>query len=218
MIRTTRIAGSMAFAAALFVTISSAEGSGAFAQQGENEDLQEQPLTAETVPAFVAQEVVQPLPDAGAEAAEEFDIQNTAQAESLADLVADTRVSGDLSREMKCLAGAIYFEARGEPLEGQLAVAKVIINRANSSVFPSSYCGVVTQRSQFSFVKGGRMPSPRKGTNAWTRAKSIARIAHEGLWDSEAGESLYFHANYVRPSWSRRKVAQATINRHIFYK
>ena len=119
---------------------------------------------------------------------------------------------------MECLAGAIYFESRGEPVAGQLAVAQVIVNRAESGQFPESYCGVVFQRSQFSFVKGGAMPSIRRGSSAWKRAKAVARIAHEGLWDSQAADSLYFHAKYVRPSWSRKKVARATINTHIFYR
>ena len=126
--------------------------------------------------------------------------------------------AGSLSEEMQCLAGAVYFESRGEPLAGQLAVAQVIINRAEDRRFPSSYCGVVFQRSQFSFVKNGHMPRIRTGTLAWKRAQAVARIAHRGLWDSEASDALYFHANYVRPSWSRRKVALATIDTHVFYR
>src|SRR3546814_1697830 len=66
--------------------------------------------------------------------------------------------------ELRCLAGAVYFESRGESLAGQLAVAHVIINRAESGRFPSSYCGVVHQRSQFSFVRGGKMPSIRESS------------------------------------------------------
>ena len=119
---------------------------------------------------------------------------------------------------MRCLAGAVFFEARGEPLEGQLAVAQVIINRAASGRFPSSYCGVVHQRSQFSFIRGGQMPAIREGSAAYKRASAIARIAHQGLWDSEAGDSLYFHARYVKPGWARQKVARVTIDSHIFYR
>jgi spore germination cell wall hydrolase CwlJ-like protein len=119
---------------------------------------------------------------------------------------------------MRCLAGAIYFESRGEPLEGQLAVGQVIVNRADSELFPDDYCGVVTQRSQFSFVRNGHLPEPNKASAAWNRARAIAQIAHQGLWDSRADDSLYFHATYVKPSWSRRKVARATISRHVFYR
>ena len=62
------------------------------------------------------------------------------------------------------------------------------------------------------------MPRIRTGSGAWKRAKAIARIAHRGLWDSRASDALYFHANYVRPKWSRRKVALATIDTHVFYR
>ena len=123
-----------------------------------------------------------------------------------------------MAQQMRCLAGAIYFESRGEPLEGQLAVGQVVVNRADSELFPDDYCGVVTQRSQFSFIRNGRIPEPNKSSAAWRQAKAIAQIVHQGLWDSRADDSLYFHATYVKPGWSRRKVARATINRHVFYR
>ena len=127
-------------------------------------------------------------------------------------------LAGDQARELNCLSEAIYYEARSERMEGQLAVAQVVINRSESRQFPSSYCGVVYQRAQFSFVRGGKMPRIKQSSAAWKRAKAVARIAHQGLWDSEADDSLYFHANYVRPSWAKRKVARATIKTHIFYR
>ena len=192
-------------------TVASAEGSGANAQVGENPQISEPVLTEEVVPVFVEKEVVQPLPDAAT-------AQDLADASSLRELVAQIPDHGRLSREMECLAGAIYFESRGEPLAGQLAVAQVVINRANSGLFPSSYCGVVFQRAQFSFVRGGGMPHIRRGSAAWERAKAVAHIAHEGLWESEAADSLYFHATYVKPSWSRSKQARATIDTHVFYR
>lgn len=174
-----------------------------------------EPQPAAPVPTFVSGEVVQPLPEAEPEPEPEPIAVN---AQSLRDLVAATDAPDSLSEEMRCLAGAIYFEARGEPLAGQLAVAKVVINRKHSPQFPDSYCGVVYQRSQFSFVKGGRMPSIRENSAAWTQAKAIAQIAHYDHWDSEADHALYFHANYVKPGWAKRRVAAATINRHIFYR
>ncbi|MXP47873.1 cell wall hydrolase [Altererythrobacter luteolus] len=219
MARKTHFAGVAAIAATMTVTFASAEISGANAQQGiesEIENSQSLAVTEETVPVFVAEEVVQPLP-AETETEEQADAA-APSASSLKELVAATATQGELSREMHCLAGAVYFESRGEPLAGQLAVAQVIINRTDSDVFPSSYCSVVHQRSQFSFVKNGRMPRVREGSGAWKRAKAIARIAHEGLWESEARDSLYFHANYVRPKWSRQKTARATIKTHIFYR
>ena len=168
------------------------------------------------VPVFVEKEVVQELP--AAEAVSNNSADAAPQADSLRELVAAMPAGSQLSDELQCLAGAVYFESRGEPLDGQLAVAQVIINRAEDRRFPSSYCSVVYQRAQFSFVKHGRMPRIKTGSRAWQRAHAIARIAHRGLWDSEASDALYFHANYVRPSWSRRKVALATIDTHVFYR
>lgn len=220
MARKTHFAGFAAAAATLAITFASAEISGANAQQGVEEEIQDfdQPVTDETVPVFISEPVIQPLPEE-TETVEADDAIGTAlQASSLRELVANTDTEFTLSREMECLAGTVYFESRGEPLAGQLAVAQVVINRSESSRFPSSYCGVVYQRSQFSFVKGGKMPRIKRSSTAWKRAKAIARIAHEGQWESEAQDSLYFHATYVRPSWSRKKTRRASINTHIFYR
>lgn len=209
-----------ALAASAFLTFFAAEGSGANAEVSKTHAAPAAQLTEEVVPdaapaaprvTFVAQEVVQPT----ATAAVEMPGKN---ASSLSELVAGMPAAGSLSRELECLAGAIYFESRGEPLAGQLAVGQVIVNRSESGVFPSDYCGVVFQRSQFSFVRGGTMPRIDRGSAAWKRASAIARIAHEGLWDSQAGDALYFHARYVKPSWSRTKIARATIDSHIFYR
>ena len=217
MSRKAHFAGLVAIAATGTVVFASTGSSGAFAQQGESQEIQQLPLTEETVPVFVSEEVVQPLPQAA-----DSEILNGAveapPATSLNQLVAEVAAPETLSPEMECLAGAVYFESRGEPIDGQLAVAQVVVNRAGSGLFPKSYCGVVYQRSQFSFVKGGNMPRIKRGSSAWKRAKTIARIAHEGLWDSEAGDALYFHAKYVNPKWSRNKVARATIDSHIFYR
>ena len=192
-------------------------GSIAFAAEADGETIvSETELTDEVVPVFVEGEVVQELPEE-TEATQEIPAE-APKAESLNALVSAMPAAGQLSEEMRCLAGAVYFESRGEPLEGQLAVAQVVINRSESRQFPSSYCGVVYQRAQFSFVRGGKMPRIKQGSAAWKRAKAVARIAHQGLWDSEADDSLYFHANYVRPSWAKRKVARATIKTHIFYR
>lgn len=219
MVRKTWTAGAGALAATLFLAFANVEASDANAQ-GTGIELrpsaQAAELTDEVVPVFVSKEVVQPLPES--DAADEQVPDNAASADSLGELVAQTPTGGALSEELKCLAGAVYFESRGEPLAGQLAVAQVVINRAESPLYPSDYCGVVYQRAQFSFVKGGRMPAIRTESASWRKAKAIARIAHRGLWESEAGDALYFHANYVRPSWSRKKTALATIDTHIFYK
>jgi spore germination cell wall hydrolase CwlJ-like protein len=207
-------------AAIALTTFAGAEGSGANAQvaaEAAEISAPEAPLTEEVVPVFVEKEVVQELSD-DVEAQTEILAADAPQADSLRELVAAMPATGQLSEELHCLAGAVYFESRGEPLDGQLAVAQVVMNRAEDRRWPSSYCGVVYQRAQFSFVKNGRMPRIRTGSKAWKRAQAIARIAHRGLWDSSASDAVYFHANYVRPGWSRRKVAVATIDTHVFYR
>ncbi|RVQ67739.1 cell wall hydrolase [Croceicoccus ponticola] len=162
---------------------------------------------------FISQPVVQPLPVV------EPAVAGTPRAgASLAELVADEPVPGKLDEQLRCLAGAIYFESKGEPLAGQLAVGRVIVARAESGRFPSSYCGVVYQRSQFSFVRGGKMPSINTSSNAWQKAKKLAMIAHEGAWESAAEGALFFHARYVSPRWKNRMTRLAQIDNHIFYR
>lgn len=169
---------------------------------------------------FETREVVQPLPEE-VEAAPtplSLPVAPIPAADSLRELVSAMPVEDGTSGELRCLAQAVYFESRGEPLSGQLAVARVVINRAESSLFPDDYCSVVTQRAQFSFVRSGRIPEPNGSSQAWQRAKAIARIAHRELWASEADDALFFHATYVRPGWARSKTARATIDSHIFYR
>ncbi|CAN5167727.1 hypothetical protein BH10PSE13_BH10PSE13_00850 [soil metagenome] len=140
-----------------------------------------------------------------------------APAASLAALVDrnDDDVAG-LNPEMRCLASAIFYEARSESLQGKLAVARVVINRSASGRFPTSLCGVVTQPSQFSFVRGGRIPSAPTGTDQWADSVAIARIATGDMWKSQAEGALYFHARRVAPGWGRPQVAR--IDNHIFYR
>ncbi|MBR2171638.1 cell wall hydrolase [Sphingopyxis sp.] len=136
-------------------------------------------------------------------------------ADSLAELVAATPKPADIDSELRCLAGAVYFESRGESLPGQLAVAHVVINRAQSGRFPKSLCGVVLQKSQFSFVRGGRMPAVRNAAQ-WDNAVAIAQIARDGSWKNHAPGALFFHARYVSPGWRKTRIAQ--IDNHIFYR
>jgi spore germination cell wall hydrolase CwlJ-like protein len=138
--------------------------------------------------------------------------------DSLSQLVGDMPIQSDLSADLKCLAQAVYFEARGEPIEGQLAVAEVVINRARSGLYPDNYCDVVTQPAQFSFVRHGQIPAADETSAAWQRAEAIAEIAQQNLWQSKASDALYFHATYVRPSWAHQKVQLAQIDTHIFYR
>ena len=136
---------------------------------------------------------------------------------SLAELVADhARTEAD-DAQHECLAVAVYFEAKGESLEGQLAVAEVVLNRAGSGRFPRTVCGVVKQPSQFSFVRGGRFPPIPRASAAWRKAVAVAHIAREELADGAAPRALFFHARYVSPGW-RKLTRVATVGNHIFYR
>ncbi|MFN3459326.1 MAG: cell wall hydrolase, partial [Novosphingobium sp.] len=162
---------------------------------------------------FISQPVVQPVAVATPEAAIEADPAN---ADSLAELVEDTTIPASLSDELECLAGAVYFEAKSETLAGQLAVGRVIVARASSGRFPSSYCGVVYQPSQFSFVRGRSMPAINRDSHAWQTAVRIARIADEGLWKSPVEGAMFFHAARVSPRWDKTRMAR--VDSHIFYR
>ena len=234
MSRKTYSLSAVAIVGAASLSFSSADGAEAFAQaitddatasdvtSGE-EPIDLEAASFEIVPEtvegereieFISKPVTQTFPE---EAETEVTAPNMIEASSLRELVGMVE-PGELSDQMQCLAGAVYFESRGEPLAGQLAVAQVVINRSEDARWPASYCGVVYQRAQFSFIKNGRMPRIRTSSGAWQRAKAIAQIAHEGLWESEAGEAVYFHATYVRPKWSYRKQRTAKIDTHIFYR
>lgn len=123
--------------------------------------------------------------------------------------------------EFECLASAIYFEARGEAIRGQAAVAEVILNRVDSPSFPRTICGVVNQSNgqgcQFSYTCDGR--SDRIGDRgAWSVAGKIARAMMDGAPRQLTEGATYFHTPAVRPSWSRRFELTAQIGRHIFYR
>lgn len=135
---------------------------------------------------------------------------------SLAETVAKLRSSDPGSRELECLAGAIYFESKSESLAGQLAVGHVIANRAASGRFPSSYCGVVFQRSQFSFVRGHSLPYIPRASQDWKDAVAIAKIVDQKLQPSPMGKALYFHARRVSPGWHMARVG--TLGNHVFYR
>jgi spore germination cell wall hydrolase CwlJ-like protein len=134
-------------------------------------------------------------------------------------LVEANRNGDTLDAEVSCLATAVYFEARGESLEGQLAVAEVVMNRAGSGRYPSSWCAVVKQPAQFSFVRsGGRFPAINPGCQHWAKAQAIARIATKRLASNLPSDVLWYHADYVAPSWGRRLSRVSQIGAHIFYR
>lgn len=143
-------------------------------------------------------------------------ILNQVDVRSLAELVRVQDISGPLDDDTKCLASAVYFESKGESLAGQLAVAKVILNRAESGRFPDSLCGVVLQKSQFSFVRGRGIPDIDENRKSWKTAVAISRIAQDDMWESQMEDALFFHARHVSPRW--RLTRLGAIDNHIFYR
>ena len=135
---------------------------------------------------------------------------------SLNELVRELASSETPNAESECLARAVYFESKGEPLAGQLSVAEVIINRSRSGRFASTICGVVRQPSQFSFVRRGHIPAAPNNAQ-WRTAVAIAQIALRDLADGGAPRALFFHARRVSPGW-RNLTRVATVGNHIFYR
>jgi spore germination cell wall hydrolase CwlJ-like protein len=174
-------------------------------------DSQGEPLLSEPQSPVVSDQV-----NDSAESAPEAAVTVKAGGD-LASTVAQLRSSDPGSRELECLATGIYFESKGEPLAGQLAVGKVIANRAQSGGrFPPTYCGVLFQRGQFSFVHGRALPSVPRSNKQWQTAVALAKIVDQDLQRSSVGNALFFHARYVSPSWHLRRVA--SIGNHIFYR
>jgi spore germination cell wall hydrolase CwlJ-like protein len=130
--------------------------------------------------------------------------------------------------ERECLAQAIYHEARGESAAGQMAVANIIVNRARSSKFPGSLCGVIYQnadkgryRCQFTFACDGRDDTPGE-RSAWARSQDLAKRVYAEFALGEdigvlPGSALYYHTTAVRPSWSNTFSRVAAVDSHIFY-
>ena len=127
-------------------------------------------------------------------------------------------------RELECLALNVYWEARSEPWAGQMAVAAVVLNRVASPAFPDTICAVVMQgaergrhRCQFSWHCDGRSDTPRNPT-AWEKALKVARSALDAGHDDPSRGALWYHADHVRPDWSRQMAVIARIGRHLFYR
>jgi N-acetylmuramoyl-L-alanine amidase len=135
---------------------------------------------------------------------------------TLAELVTAHAGTATADEESECLARAVYWESRGEPLSGQLAVAEVVINRARSGRFAPTLCGVVRQPYQFSFVRRGYIPQPPLASRDWQVAVAIARIASDRLAQGGAPDALFFHARRVNPGWRLTRVA--TVGNHVFYR
>ena len=135
----------------------------------------------------------------------------------LSSMVTQLRSADAGSRELECLATGIYFESKSEALAGQLAVGQVIANRASSGGrFPGTYCGVLFQRGQFSFVHGRSLPSAPRASRQWQTAVAVAKIVDRDLHESSVGKALFFHARYVSPGWRLKRVA--SVGNHVFYR
>jgi spore germination cell wall hydrolase CwlJ-like protein len=211
-------ASAVAMAATFLTLLLGAQGSGAIAQ-----DKLPEPVNQASI-RTISQPVVQPLPGEAQSAqlpmpaapAQHDEATSAPAGATLAELVSGQTMPDTISPELRCLAGAIYFESKSEPLPGQLAVGRVIVNRSKSGRFPASYCGVVYQPSQFSFVHRRSMPAINTSSQNWREAVAIAQIADAGSWRSEAEGALYFHAARVSPAWHATRVAR--IGHHVFYR
>jgi spore germination cell wall hydrolase CwlJ-like protein len=136
---------------------------------------------------------------------------------SLDELVELYQANDTAEEQEACLAKAVYFEARSEPLKGQLAVADVVLNRAASGKYPTTICEVVTQKAQFSFIQDGRFPEPNKASAAWRKAVAVARLAQKELAEAVPSDVLWYHADYVAPVWRHGLAKSEKIGVHIFY-
>jgi len=139
--------------------------------------------------------------------------------------LAETSLGPKQEREMRCLALNIYFEARSEPIDGQLAVAFVTINRMQSRRYPNSICGVVWQKRQFSWTHDGKSDRPRE-QRAWRRAQKIARFIFtkylalpeqvRRTMDRTNGALHYYAPKLANPYWARAKEVTFAVGGHVF--
>ena len=205
MIRLFNRVSNFTLASAFVVVLCGAIGSGAAAQNFEL--IQGNQPVAPSLDVFSDKENTAP---------EVKPTDIATQAASLDDLIAQQQPVANVSPELKCLAGAIYFEARSEVPQGQLAVGRVIVARTHSGRFPSTLCGVVLQPSQFSFVRHHAIPAVDADSPQWQHAVAVAKIALAGSWQSPAEGALYFHSRHVAPAWHKHAIAR--IETHIFYQ
>jgi len=141
--------------------------------------------------------------------------------------VAQAKAVSESDKQIKCLALNIYFESRGEPMNGQFAVAAVTMNRVKSEKFPSTVCKVVWQRRQFSWTHDGKSDRP-KDVKAWAQATTLAKLVYskylafqaenDDAWDITQGALHYYAASLVQPYWAKEIIASTSIGRHTFVK
>ncbi len=129
----------------------------------------------------------------------------------------------DAARATDCLTAAVYYEARSEPIDGQRAVAQVVLNRVRDRAFPHSVCGVVFQGStrrtgcQFSFTCDGSM-AHRREPYAWARARSVAEAALAGNVYAPVGGATFYHTDAILPWWASSLTRIGSVGAHIFYR
>jgi spore germination cell wall hydrolase CwlJ-like protein len=138
----------------------------------------------------------------------------------------ETKLAERRENDLQCLAENIYFESRGEPLEGQYAVAEVTLNRTRAPNFPHTICGVVHEMrwdtgrkryvADFSWTELGGMSADDAA--AWKRAMSVAAAEYDDLHDPVVPGALFYHSTSVRPGWSKSRRAVTTIGNHVFYR
>ena len=184
------------------------------------------PATSATLPQLAVPELIKDEPVLSGRDATQDDQDDSDEATvepavkptgDLASMAAELRGPDAGSHELDCLATGIYLDSKTEPLAGQLAVGKVIANRADShGRFPGTYCGVLFQRGQFSFVHGHSLPNVSHSSKQWQTAVAIAKIVDQDLKESAVGDALFFHARYVSPGWHLKRVA--SIGNHVFYR
>ena len=220
MSKILKVASMAAMTVCSIVTFSLTDASAALASPLIADMIQPVPAQTSETTASSADEAAVVAGAASAETApQQIDTQTAKpplKAESLAQLVSMSDMPAEIDEETRCLAGAVYFESKGETLNGQLAVAKVVIARRDSGRFASSLCGVVYQPSQFSFVRGGRMPAIPTASQDWKEAVAIAQIAMKDSWDSPVEGALFFHARHVSPGWRMQRLA--AVDNHVFYR
>lgn len=124
----------------------------------------------------------------------------------------DHQIAAAEPAELDCLATAVWFESRGEALEGQLAVAQAVVNRARSGRWGKNICGVINAPRQFNF----NAAQVKRGTATFTTAMAVARIAVAGLWHDVAEGAHSFHSARLSPGWRLKRVAR--IGNHVFYR
>lgn len=133
-------------------------------------------------------------------------------------------VGKERAKAERCLANAVYFEARGEPLRGQVAVAQVVLNRVFSPYYPNDVCSVVYQNAdrhlacQFTFACDGKSKAIND-RRAWWRAQRVARLMLDGkVWLAAVAKSTHYHANYVSPAWTSEMRKMYRYGVHLFYR